>query len=463
MSVDARRNALAAIIRAEPVASQEQLSSRLREAGYDVTQATVSRDLETLGWRLMLIIPRAELFADARALLYRQLWLGALGLLALVAAISIVASGIARPVHALAAAVDGARDGDLDFRLPDTPRRDEIGVLTEALRKLRDSLQTHIRLRADSLAAQARLEHELEIAASIQQSMLPREAAVTSLPPGALVAAALLPARQVGGDLYDYFTLRDDNVLFAFGDVSDKGVPAALFMARLSGLLRVLGAAGEMPDRLLAGINARLVEQNDACMFVTVGCGLLNVRTGQVRYASAGHEPPLLRELGGAVRPWNADNGPAIGIDSAVEYQLREGYVAPGDTLVLFTDGVTEAADDQGALFGVERLGRLLEAAEADDPVALVQRVVDTVAAQIHKPAGLKQNRKAEILLVEIARFEKRWRRNKRIEVADHHIDLLGPSGSSAVESGAVSPSIRDKCKAPSMNLNVHGVSSALS
>ncbi len=339
------------------------------------------RDLETLGWRLMLVIPRADLFADARALLNRQIWLGALGLLVLIAAISIVASGIARPVHALADAVSGARDGNLDFRLSETPRRDEIGVLTDALRQMRDSLQTHIRLRAESLAQQARLEHELQIAASIQQSMLPRGEAGAALPEAALVAAALLPARQVGGDLYDYFTLRDDNVLFAIGDVSDKGIPAALFMARLSGLLRVLGAAGELPDRLLEGINTRLVDGNDACMFVTVGCGLLNVQTGQVRYASAGHEAPLLRELEGTVRPWSAENGPAIGIDAGVDYELREGFIAPGDTLVLFTDGVTEAAAEDGSLFGVERLSALLRDESVDNPKALVQRVVDTVAA----------------------------------------------------------------------------------
>jgi len=339
------------------------------------------RDLETLGWRLMLLIPRADLYADSRALLYRQLWLGALGLLALIAAISIVAAGIARPVHALAEAVEGARDGNLDFQLPEKPRRDEIGVLTDALRQLRQSLQMHIQLRAESLAEQARLEHELQIAASIQQSMLPTGEAVAALPAAALVGAALLPARQVGGDLYDYFALRDDNVLFAIGDVSDKGIPAALFMARLCGLLRVLGAAGELPDRLLAGINARLVDGNDACMFVTVGCGLLNVRTGQVRYASAGHEPPLLLEHEGIVKPWDAQNGPAIGIDAAVDYELREGFLAPGDTLVLFTDGVTEAAAEDGSLFGIERLGALLHEASDEAPDRLVQRVVDTVAA----------------------------------------------------------------------------------
>jgi sigma-B regulation protein RsbU (phosphoserine phosphatase) len=151
-------------------------------------------------------------------------------------------------------------------------------------------------------------------------------------------------------------------------------------MARLSALLRVLGTAGEMPDRLLAGINARLVDGNDAAMFVTLGCGVLNVNTGRVRYASAGHDAPLLRTLEGAVVPLTAEPGPAIGIDAAVDYQLSEGFIAPGDTLVLFTDGVTEAEASDGSLFGVERLTTLLRDAPDGHPAALVQRIVDTVA-----------------------------------------------------------------------------------
>jgi sigma-B regulation protein RsbU (phosphoserine phosphatase) len=338
------------------------------------------RHLETLDWRLMLVVPRMELLAEARALLNRQLALGAIGLLILVAAISLVAAGIARPVHALAESVSKAREEDVDFELPAVSRHDEVGVLTEALRRLRDSLQRHIQLRAESLAEQARLEHELEIAASIQQSMLPRRDSAAALPTAARVAAALLPAKQVGGDLYDYFELRDGNILFAVGDVSDKGIPAALFMARLSALLRVLGAAGEMPDRLLAGVNSRLVEGNDAAMFVTLGCGVLNVETGRIRYASAGHDAPLLRTLEGNVIPLTAENGPAIGIEATVDYRLTEGFMAPGDTLVLFTDGVTEAEASDGSLFGVERLVALLGDAPDGDPAALVRRIVDTVA-----------------------------------------------------------------------------------
>lgn len=359
-----------------------------RRATFELLPASVTpkpaylavRNLETLDWRLMLVIPRSELLSEARALLNRQLGLGAIGLVMLIAAISLVAAGIARPVRALAEAVGKAREEDLDFRLPEAPRRDEVGVLTEALRRMRDSLQRHIQLRVASLAEQARLEHELAIAASIQQSMLPRRDS-SGLPTAARVAAALLPAKQVGGDLYDYFELGDGNFMFAIGDVSDKGIPAALFMARMSALLRVLGAAGELPDRLLAAVNARLVEGNDAAMFVTVGCGVLDVRTGRIRYASAGHDAPLLRTLEGTVLPLTAENGPAIGIDAAAEYQLTQGFIAPGETLVLFTDGVTEAEAQDGSFFGFDRLTALVRDAPDGDPHTLVQRIVDAVAA----------------------------------------------------------------------------------
>jgi sigma-B regulation protein RsbU (phosphoserine phosphatase) len=339
------------------------------------------RALETLDWRLLLVIPRAELLAEARALLERQLLLGAAGLVLLVAAISFVAASISRPIRALAKSVDGARGGDFDFRLPGGQRRDEVGVLTDALRRMRDSLQRHIELRAEDLAARARLEHELEIAASIQQSMLPRRAA-DAQPVGARVAAALVPAKRVGGDLYDHFESRDGGLTFAIGDVSDKGIPAALFMASVSGLFKVLGSAGELPDRLLKAVNERLAESNDACMFVTMGCGYLDVGTGLLRYASAGHDPPLLLEVGGKVEPLRLTNGPALGVESLAEYPLIERYIAPGDTLVLFTDGVTEAAAADASLFGLERLSALLRDRSAgDDPAVLVRGIVEAVSA----------------------------------------------------------------------------------
>ena len=339
------------------------------------------RNLETLNWRLVLAFPRSELLADARTLLRRQLLLGAAGLAGLLVAIALVAAGISRPIRALARSVGGVREDDFDFALPAASRQDEIGVLADALRRMRDALSRHIHLRAESLAAERRLEHELAFAATIQQSMLPAHDS-RALPPSTSVAAALLPAKRVGGDLYDYFATPDGGLLFAIGDVSDKGIPAALFMARLSGLLRALGSAGERPDRLLRAVNARFAESNEACMFATVSCGLLDVDTGRLRYASAGHEPPLLRQIGGRVVPLDVANGPAIGIEAVAEFPVIERYLAPGDTLVLFTDGVTEAAAADGSLFGSERLAELLRTIpDSRDPSELVRRVIDAVTA----------------------------------------------------------------------------------
>ncbi len=357
------------------------------------------RNLETLQWQLMLVVERSKLLAGARDVLQRQLWLGAAGFLLLVAAISFVATGVSRPIRRLAEAVGGAREGDLEFPLPE-PRRDETGVLTEALRRLRDSLKQHVQLRAQSIAAEARLEHELEIAASIQQSMLPRRES-NPLPSGIQVAAKLVPARRVGGDLYDYFTLRDGRLLFAIGDVSDKGIPAALFMARVSGLIRVLGSAGKPPETILAELNSSLAEGNDACMFVTLGCGILDPKDGRLHYASAGHDAPLVRHSNGDIAELPVQNGPAIGIEAVAEYPAVDSTLAEGDTLVLYTDGVTEATTDDGKSLGTERLAKLLTGGL---PERMVQHVVDSLS-----DGSTGFHIEDDLTLMAIARVPGRW------------------------------------------------------
>jgi phosphoserine phosphatase RsbU/P len=339
------------------------------------------RNLRTTGWHLALVVSHDRLLAEARQLLNRQILLGALGLLLMILAVSLVSAGVTRPIRELAAAVSNAGDDSLDMNLPEKPRSDELGVLTTALRRLRDSLQRHIELRANSLAQQARMDQELEVSAQIQQSMLPQGRSLRALPAAVEVSATLQPARQVGGDLYDFFPLHDGQVVFVVGDVSDKGVPAALFMARLSALLRVLGSADQGPARLLTEINSRLAENNEACMFVTVGCGLLDPETGGYRYASAGHEPPLMRRLEGGASVIAVENGAAIGIETAAEYPEHEGVMAPGDTLFLFTDGVTEAESADRTLFGMERLLALIGEAPEGKPQTLIDRVIEQVSS----------------------------------------------------------------------------------
>jgi sigma-B regulation protein RsbU (phosphoserine phosphatase) len=161
--------------------------------------------------------------------------------------------------------------------------------------------------------------------------------------------------------------------------VADKGVPAALLMARVTGLLRVTAQAGARPDQILRKLDRRLSEGNDACMFVTAVCGQLDGDSGQFWLASAGHERPLLRRVDGATTTLAVQGGPALGLELNDPYPLSTGVLAPGDAIVLFTDGVTEAFDAQGVAFGSEGLRRVVADTPADALTGLPEQLVDAV------------------------------------------------------------------------------------
>jgi sigma-B regulation protein RsbU (phosphoserine phosphatase) len=194
------------------------------------------------------------------------------------------------------------------------------------------------------------------------------------------IAATLLPAREVGGDLYDFFVPDERRLVFAIGDVADKGVPAALLMARVTALFRAISPGETGPDGILRELDLRLSQGNDACMFVTAACGQLDGETGELRYASAGHEPPILRLADGTTVVLDPEGGPALGLDGNGAYPVWTGRFAPGDALVLCTDGVTEAFDVAGDAFGLERLRRLVADTPADALRSLPDRLVDAVA-----------------------------------------------------------------------------------
>jgi sigma-B regulation protein RsbU (phosphoserine phosphatase) len=224
-------------------------------------------------------------------------------------------------------------------------------------------------------------EKEMRIAHDIQMAMLPKGAGGADSFGRFEIAAILKPARSVGGDLYNYFASGPDTLCFAVGDVSDKGVPAALFMVKTNTLLRT--AAGEAPvlECLLEGVNRELSRDNDACMFVTLIVGVLDVRTGDVALANAGHNPPLLRSADGTCAFLEFESGPALGFDASAEFPVWRSRLNPGETLLLYTDGVTEAFDDADQMFSDERLldvaGRLGDATAS----VTTQGLLDAVEA----------------------------------------------------------------------------------
>jgi sigma-B regulation protein RsbU (phosphoserine phosphatase) len=242
------------------------------------------------------------------------------------------------------------------------------------------------RLRDLADARLAALEAELESARAAQLSLVPRDFGAAAT--GTLtVHAAMVPARQVGGDLYDCLRLDARHMLFAVADVSGKGAPAGLTMARTLGLMRAaakrLSAEGESPDpgAILSMANDDLAADNESQTFVTVVLGIIDGTTGEGRIAVAGHDLPLLVAPGGAPRLLGGlRRQPALGVMEGIGYAADPFRVAPGEALFCYSDGVSEAEDDRGGFFGRDRLEAALAEAGAE-PAAMVDAVLRAVTA----------------------------------------------------------------------------------
>ncbi len=217
----------------------------------------------------------------------------------------------------------------------------------------------------DLKAAQAqiiekeRLERELQVAAEIQISILPQE-----LPqvPGYDFGACMVPARMVGGDLYDVFPLDDERMGILIGDVADKGIPAAIFMARTHALIMVEAGHGGSPGEILLRANRHLIQLQQADQFVTVLFGILDCRSGVLDLARAGHDMPLLVSADGRVKIFPHGPGQPIGILDTPLMDEQKITLPVGATLLFFTDGVTDSANPQGEQFGPEQLNKTLSA-----------------------------------------------------------------------------------------------------
>jgi serine phosphatase RsbU (regulator of sigma subunit)/ABC-type uncharacterized transport system substrate-binding protein len=206
----------------------------------------------------------------------------------------------------------------------------------------------------------SKLQESLETARQIQFSMLPREFKPVAVSFGVDLHADLLPAKEVGGDLYDVFALDAEHLCLAVGDVADKGIPAALFMAVAKTLIRAKAEPGLGPEQILRKVNAELARDNDQCLFVTLFLGIFEPASGLLRYANAGHNLPYKLERDGRAVLISGKSGPALGVIEEAEYRPHQQQLHPGEALFVYTDGVTEAADINQQLYGEERLEQVL-------------------------------------------------------------------------------------------------------
>jgi sigma-B regulation protein RsbU (phosphoserine phosphatase) len=265
--------------------------------------------------------------------------------------------------------------GAFDFLTKPIDFRDlqaTVEKTSQELALIRQALETR-----DELVG---LRRELHIAASIQRSLLPRE-----IPPSVAgrrfdLFATVIPAREVGGDFYDWFMLDSRRLGFLVADVSGKGVGAAIYMAVCRTLLRAAALEGVSPAECLRKVNDLLCGDGDSGMFVTVCYAILDIETGELEYARGGHPPGFLVGPSG-VRSFDLEGDIAVGMLDDQSFEVRRAWMAPGDFLVLYSDGVSEAMNESEELFSIERIGALLQDAPCGSCVELGSAVIAGVTA----------------------------------------------------------------------------------
>lgn len=336
--------------------------------------------------------------ADLRAALAHTVFLSiAFTLLLLVAAViaaNRLGRRISRPIVAIAEAARSVRGRTYDDAMLGriALRGDEIGSLARDFGDMahqvlarEEELDRLVALRTSELDERNRqltqaidtIQADLDAARSLQHAILPQQ-----FPPEQRIAgvAVMTAARHVGGDFYDYFMVDDDHLALLIADVSGKGVPAGLFMAVSRTILRAQAMATPTPAECISRANAQLCAQNPMFLFVTVFYGLLDIRTGALRYVAAGHPPPiLLRRAARRLAPLPGTEGTALGIGADLGYREGKAVLSRGDTLVLYTDGVSEAMDAAGDLFTEERILAALSGEFDSEVGAILGHLIESV------------------------------------------------------------------------------------
>ena len=335
--------------------------------------------LLSIGWSVGVVVPEDELFAALKSLTLELALIGAVGFTLLFLVIVFISSKITRPISALADKTMEIAKGNLDIDLPVSRSNDEIGDLTKSFENMRSAMKEYIVDLKETTAIKERIESELKIAHTIQMSFLPKHFPPFPEKQEFDIYAALLPAKEVGGDLYDFFLLDDRHLFFSIGDVSGKGVPAALFMAVTKTLMKGIASEHITPSDILERTNRELCVDNDTMMFCTVFCGILNFATGELAYANAGHNPPLIVSTGHKPEWLEVTPQVMLGVLEDAGYKTQMTTLAPGASLILYTDGVTEAMDHENKFYANDRLVRTLEMEKSDSAQEVVENIILSV------------------------------------------------------------------------------------
>lgn len=337
--------------------------------------------IPSTGWSYADSVSEEEIMAPVLHQLNRRALFLAGTLVVVVGLVYVAASIITRPISRLAAGVRELAAGNLEARAESIDAGDEVGDLARAFNTMVKELKARVDELTRETARREQVESELRVGRLIQASLLPRRFPPFPDRKELDLHATLAPARYVAGDFFDFFFVDDRRLLIVIGDVSGKGVPAAMFMAVTRTILRDLARSTLSPGELLTRANGALLESNDEGLFVTVFLGIYDVATGELRYANAGHPPPSRVRAGTMPEPMGEVTGTVLGVLDHQTYEERVAQLAPGDSIVLYTDGVTEARSPEGSALGNDAFRAMLIAHSGDTPKGLCDHIVAEVGA----------------------------------------------------------------------------------
>ena len=354
--------------------------------------------LESTGWPVGVIYSEDEMLAPLRAFQIRTALLGLATLLVMALVISLISRRLTQPLTALAQVTDQIAQGKFNVPLPRVQGEDEVARLIRAFAAMKKNLRTYIDDLEAATAARSRHDGELAAAKEIQMAMLPQGGEALEKMTAYSLWATVRPAKTVGGDLYTYYNTSGDQLFIAVGDVSDKGVPAALFMAKTISHIQQYSEAFIEPARGMALLNNALESGNSNCMFVTLFFGVLDLPSGELRFSSAGHTPPsLVRD--GASGPITQESGAALGLAADLEFPENRVQLRAGDRLAIYTDGIDEAFNENAEMFTCERLDRELERHRDEG----ITDAGNSIIAAIDKFAGtMPQSDDISLMLIDL-------------------------------------------------------------
>ena len=334
------------------------------------------KPLSTTGWSVAIVCPESDIFSTYNRLYRVVAGIVVLGLLLMLYTFIRIIRRELKPLQVLARQAETIASGKFEAELPADKRIDEVGQLSQAFGNMQHSLVTYIYELKQTTASKAAIENELKVASDIQMSMVPRIFPAFPNRHDIDIYASMSPAKEVGGDLYDFF-VQDERLYFCVGDVSGKGIPASLFMAVTRNLFRIIAQQGHTPEEIATQINIFLAQDNEQCMFVTMFIGMADLKTGRLEICNCGHNPPVFD--GEFMKLKYANHPLGLWEDDHFYGEVIEDI--RGKRLLVYTDGLDEAEDVDHKQFGNEAVLDIL----AEHPDCSSQETVEILANAVEK------------------------------------------------------------------------------